>query len=484
MPADRGLRELLQGVVDTLMSAEVDGLTGAAYGVRTPERTNRRNGYRGLRQDLDPWPGTGAGLPPRRANPSDLWEGLGGVQRHRTPCGALPEEGGLGVRLLLDMRLDEFVRLYGLRAPQIMCFLGAGAAAAASIPTATDMCWDFKRKLYCTRQHVSERSVGDLGDPIVRGRLQQYFDALGGFPSADADDEYAAYFETAYPDESDRQRYLAQHTTAARPSFGHYVLGALLHGERCRVVWTTNFDRGVEDGYARVAGSTTGLVVADPERADQALRAINDVRPVLGKLHGDFHSRRLRNATAELQAQDVRLREALVESARRYGLAVVGYSGRDASVMDALEEGIHAGRGYPEGLFWFRRAGRPLRSRVRQLLDRARAAGIAAETFEIETFDELMGDMMTVALGLPDDRQRPRQPREDRESRTLTPQHDFEGDLLTETDPHECAHEGGRGARDDRCPLADRRRTPLLFAPTPARVTGLEESGAGPDRIK
>ena len=45
------LRELLHGVVQGLMGAEVDGLAGAGFGARSPERTNRRNGYRERRFD-------------------------------------------------------------------------------------------------------------------------------------------------------------------------------------------------------------------------------------------------------------------------------------------------------------------------------------------------------------------------------------------------------------------------------------------------
>ncbi len=45
------LRELLHGVVQALMGAEVDGLAGAGFGARSPERTNRRNGYRERRFD-------------------------------------------------------------------------------------------------------------------------------------------------------------------------------------------------------------------------------------------------------------------------------------------------------------------------------------------------------------------------------------------------------------------------------------------------
>jgi putative transposase len=40
------LRELLTTFINTLMSAEADAVCGAAYGTASPERTNRRNGYR------------------------------------------------------------------------------------------------------------------------------------------------------------------------------------------------------------------------------------------------------------------------------------------------------------------------------------------------------------------------------------------------------------------------------------------------------
>ena len=40
------IRELLAFASERLMTAEVDQLTGAAAGVRSPERVNHRNGYR------------------------------------------------------------------------------------------------------------------------------------------------------------------------------------------------------------------------------------------------------------------------------------------------------------------------------------------------------------------------------------------------------------------------------------------------------
>jgi putative transposase len=40
------LREMVQGVAEGLMSAEADAICGAAYGERSPDRVNTRNGYR------------------------------------------------------------------------------------------------------------------------------------------------------------------------------------------------------------------------------------------------------------------------------------------------------------------------------------------------------------------------------------------------------------------------------------------------------
>jgi hypothetical protein len=40
------LRAMVQDFAEALLGAEVDALCGAAYGERSPERSNRRNGYR------------------------------------------------------------------------------------------------------------------------------------------------------------------------------------------------------------------------------------------------------------------------------------------------------------------------------------------------------------------------------------------------------------------------------------------------------
>jgi hypothetical protein len=134
------------------------------------------------------------------------------------------------------MKLADFLRLYPLRSPNIMWFLGAGASAAAGVPTAYDMIWDFKRTLYCAAQKISIRFCSDLGSPALRARLQRYFDSIGGFPPENSDDKYAHYFEVTYPAEPDRRRYIEGLVSGASPSYGHIALAALLKLDKARIV--------------------------------------------------------------------------------------------------------------------------------------------------------------------------------------------------------------------------------------------------------
>ncbi len=302
------------------------------------------------------------------------------------------------------MRIDEFLRIYPLRSPSLMWFLGAGASASAGVPTAYDMIWDFKRTLYCAAERISVRYCSDLSNPVLRSKIQQHLDADGHCPMRDSADEYACYFERTYPDESDRRRYIDNMVRVATPSYGHLALAALLRLDRIRAMWTTNFDRTVEDASASVLGSTGRLVTTTLDSSQLAIQAINEERwPLLVKLHGDFQSRQLKNIRQELQSQDAQLRRALVDMCKRSGLVVVGYSGRDDSIMHALEEAIDGGHGYPSGLFWFCQSGIQPLARVESFLDTARSSGIDAHFVEVGTFDELMGDLLLLIPDVPDE---------------------------------------------------------------------------------
>ena len=296
--------------------------------------------------------------------------------------------------------LDAFARLHAARAGQLMWFLGAGASVSAGVPTAGQLTWQFKRLLYGTQTSTPITAI-DIADPVVRRRLQRHFDDQGTFPAAGAAEEYAAFFESAYPHASDRRRMLDEIIAAARPAYGQLALAALMLEYVVPAVWTTNFDRVLEDAVSSLSGTTTTLTtahLAEPAVARRAL--VESGFPLLVKLHGDYQSENLKNTPAELQEQDGELRQVLQIACQRFGLVIAGYSGRDASVMEALGAAIEQPGAFPGGLFWVHRESDPPEGLPAELLEKAAANGIQLAWIQAGTFDELLGQVL-VPIELP-----------------------------------------------------------------------------------
>ena len=156
------------------------------------------------------------------------------------------------------MLVADFTRIFPLRAKNLMWFFGAGSSATAGIATATEMLWEFKRSIYCSHEKVSIKSCGDLSDERTQYRIQNYLKtAIANCPELWAEDEYSFFFEHAYASESDRRAYIDSKIKSGSPSFGHEALGILLKLGLIRLMWTTNFDRVIEDVAVRVLGSTS-----------------------------------------------------------------------------------------------------------------------------------------------------------------------------------------------------------------------------------
>ena len=290
---------------------------------------------------------------------------------------------------------DDFARRFSVRGANLMWLLGAGASNAAGLPTAHDLVIEFKRMLYVSQSGRTVRP-GDLAEPAIRNRIEAHVESLE-LPESGAADEYAAYFEAAFPDEADRARFIDGQLVGAKPSYGHMALASLMSAELCRLVWTTNFDTLVADACANVFGTTASLTTATLDAPDFARHAIAADRwPLEVKLHGDFRSHRLKNTTEELRRQDGELRRMLVDCTARFGLVVVGYSGRDESVMSALEEGLAKEKPFPSGLFWLQRDGDTPAARVEKLLNRALDVGVDAALVEIENFDEAIRGLVNL----------------------------------------------------------------------------------------
>lgn len=292
----------------------------------------------------------------------------------------------------------EFAPSFGRRAQQLAWLLGAGASASAGVPTGSDMIADFKTRIYCAKTNIPRRDV-DIGDPLWNERITSYFDGARGFPPAGDAGEYAAAFEATFPEQSDRRSYIEASVKRGTASFAHHVLASLVSGGLTRCLFTTNFDQIIE----RTVTVTDDLL--PPERqAHLAVSSLDSVErgercvresswPLLVKLHGDYQSEHLKNTAQELQSQDEQLRRVLVKALGSFGLVVVGYSGRDDSIMDALEEALSVDGAMSSGLWWVAQPGVPMIPRVLDLLSQAEERGIEAHIVDSENFDELAGDI-------------------------------------------------------------------------------------------
>jgi hypothetical protein len=294
--------------------------------------------------------------------------------------------------------LGTFTRQWAVEGRRIGWLLGAGASASAHVPTASQIVLDLLTRLYAAAHSMVLQHL-NLGDHATRDAILAFYDGMNGMPPAGDPSDYSAAFRLALPDEGPRRQYLRNQFKDRSPSYGQRVLGALLSQGLVDLVLTTNFDDLIEQAAEQAraalpAPSRARLGVAALGDAGRASLALSDDDfPLLIKLHGDFRERELKNLDTELQKQDERLRRAFLDSSRRFGLAVIGYSGRDASVMEMLTEAVRTTGALPAGLWWLTTEPDTVLPAVTELMDLADASGVPARFVRIENFDESLASL-------------------------------------------------------------------------------------------
>jgi len=291
------------------------------------------------------------------------------------------------------MQLDEFSQAYASQAKRFMWFLGAGASRNAGMPTADDLIWELRLRLYCAAERQDIQSH-DLANKALRERIESYFESKGA-PVRWAADEYTYFFEAAFgTDYAAQQRFLQDELNSSKISLniGNRILAALLSMQAANIVFSTNFDDVLEQAVATVAGKS--IAAFHLEGSYAALDAINsDQFPVYAKLHGDFRYRSLKNLSQDLKDNDAEIQRAFLAASNRFGIIVTGYSGRDANVMRMFHEAVGQANPFPAGLYWAVTRPSDVADSVRELITAARAAGVSAAIVEVGTFDILLATL-------------------------------------------------------------------------------------------
>jgi hypothetical protein len=281
--------------------------------------------------------------------------------------------------------VDAFVRSIGVtrNSPHAL-FLGAGASITSGMPSAAMCIWEWKRDIFLTNNPGMEDHFSELSLPSVRERIQSWLDRKGSFPASGDPEEYSFYIEQCFPISDNRRVYFQEKVRNAKPHVGYQLLCCLAQADIIHSVWTTNFD-GLT---ARSAANFTLVPVeVGVDCQDRLPRRPRNGELLCISLHGDYRYDTLKNTVEELQQQESQLREALIETIANTALLVIGYSGRDQSIMDALTS-AYAKPGIAP-LYWCG-YGTDIAPPVQSLLETARAHGRTAFFVPTNGFDDIL----------------------------------------------------------------------------------------------
>ena len=141
--------------------------------------------------------------------------------------------------------------------------------------------------------------------------------------------------------------------------------------------------------------TTIEIGIDTAERAENLFRQTGRLHCIA--LHGDYRYDNLKNTAEELRTQNARLQEKLIAHLGSANLLVVGYSGRDRSIMDALTS-AYSQEGYGR-LFWVGYGEDSLAdANVVELIQTARNYGREAFYVPSSGFDDLMWRVVNKCL--------------------------------------------------------------------------------------
>lgn len=291
----------------------------------------------------------------------------------------------------LILTTDAFVRSVQVNStsPHAL-FLGAGASISSGVQSANSCIWDWKRRIFLTKNPSLINQVGDTSVPSVQQRIQRWLEVQGGCPTLGSNDEYGYYIERCFPIHGDRRSYFQELVSRANPHVGYQTLCLLAEAGIIDSIWTTNFDgltmKAV--GQFQLTPVEVGL-----DTTHRIVRPYNKGELLHVSVHGDYRYDQLKNTPSELQNQDEALRKALIERTKDTHLIVSGYSGRDLSIMNAFSEAY--GSSGSGRLYWCGHDDQEPSDAVKSLISLARSKGREAYYVHTNGFDLTM-----IRLGL------------------------------------------------------------------------------------
>jgi hypothetical protein len=293
----------------------------------------------------------------------------------------------------LILNFDEFLRSIEIKKGETFSLLlGAGASISSGIQSAYDCIWEWKTRIYFANNPNASSYLKNYKLEQVKSVIQKWLDSEGTYLPLDHPDEYSFYVEKCYPIADDRRSYFQQICEKKEPSIGYKLICLLAEAGIIQSVWTTNFD-----GLTIRTGHITNTTVIDIslDSVDRIFRAVNKNELLHVGLHGDYKYGELKNTEIELQQQDNTFRERLINYLIDKHLIVIGYSGRDNSLMTALTQ-VYSEKG--AGRLYWCGFGSRLHPSVENLIRTAKSNNRTAFFISSDGFDDTMVSISRMLL--------------------------------------------------------------------------------------
>ena len=276
------------------------------------------------------------------------------------------------------LKFDEFLRAVAISKNDIYSLLlGAGCSISSDILSAEDCIWEWKKTIYKTNNVGTQNWIENCKNPKVQAIIQNWLDIQGEYIERDSKEEYSFYAQKCFPVEEHRRQYFQKICANKTPSIGYRTIPLLMKQGLLDSVWTTNIDDLVITACIHGAVQGVEITLDSVQRLSQRNQNRNEL-PVI-KLHGDFKYGELKNTDEELRNQDSVFRQKLIEYVRDKHLIVIGYSGRDSSLMDTLKEAYSQDGG---GMLFWCGYGDRIASEVEELIN---AANTTRKAFYVST---------------------------------------------------------------------------------------------------
>lgn len=167
--------------------------------------------------------------------------------------------------------------------------------------------------------------VGKTDDQVFQDNLENIFN----------DHLYGFWFNQFSESPRDRQKFIEYLIDKSEPKGAYLLLTHLIASEvnLFSNIFTTNFDDLINDSLVRYSNKKP-RVYAHNEIAKYI--NVYSTRPNIIKLHGDFLFENIKNTTDETSSLWENMEVKLGEALNTLDIVIVGYSGGDISIMQAL----------------------------------------------------------------------------------------------------------------------------------------------------